>query len=226
METKDLLFEKIKNHKIFSEDIQKKVGRDRSVVYAVDFLQKYNIDATFQRICIVCFKLFPESFSFSEFLQYPDSRSIRNCLWHCVHKSKGWLIGSDKTKYNVTEKGKEIVDIFVKILDKGADIDSLPFSLKIRGKSRKDYTTKQPDKEVQYITEIKHSIAFKLFKEKNTEIKSLDIKKSLGGDRYSPWTYLYNKLLQGIKDSEIANDNEVKQYLYWLKDNWTKLIGK
>lgn len=104
LEEKEKVLDILKRHEVFKEDIQKKIGRDRALVYSVYLLENNSIEATFQRICVVSFKLFPESFSFPEFSEFPDSRIIRNCLWHCVHKSKEWLTGSDKTKYSLTEK--------------------------------------------------------------------------------------------------------------------------
>src|SRR3989344_6940791 len=115
MNEKEKIIRLSKDHNIFPESIQKKLGRDRIVAYAVHILKKNNISATFQRICVVLHKLFPESFSLTEFPEYLDSRTIRNCLWHCTHKH--WLIGSDKTKYDLSEEGKK-VSLEIERLDK------------------------------------------------------------------------------------------------------------
>tara|TARA_Y100000310_G_scaffold344459_1_gene457338 strand:- start:4368 stop:5087 length:720 start_codon:yes stop_codon:yes gene_type:complete len=226
MEDKNKLMDLLNKHEPFKENIQKKVGRDRAVVYAVHLLEINNIEATFQRICICAFKLFPESFAFVEFPEFPDSRIVRNCLWHCVHKAKEWLIGSDKTHYNTTEKGKDIVNIFQRLLKNKMDLKSLPYSLQIKGLTKKEMTTKSSDKEVNYLNEIKNSKAYSLFKTKKEEIQSNDIKKSLGGDRYSSSPYLKDKLSKALDYCKLINEKNVESYLKWIKKNWIKLMGE
>ena len=170
MDEKERLFNLINKQETFNEEIQKKIGRDRAVVYSVYLLENNNFEATFQRICVVSFKLFPESFSLPEFTEYPDSRTIRNHLWHCVHQSKEWLLGSDKTKYNLTEKGKEIVKIFSKLIENKMDTKALPLSLQVKGITKKALVTKPMDAEVNYIKEIQKSKAYELFTKNKEEI--------------------------------------------------------
>ena len=225
MEIKQKLFEILKENKPFNEGIQKKVGRDRAIVYGVYLLGEYEIEPTFQRICVTCFKLFPESFSFVEFPEYPDSRVVRNCIWHCVHASKGWLVGSDKTKYSVTEKGKDdVIPIFKKLIDSNMDIDSLPYFLKMRGVTKRELVTKPVDKEGNIIQEIKQSKGFELFKGNKEEIRSVDIKQSIGGDRYVSEVFLNKKLKEAFEACELINDKEVKSYLEWIKENWSNFV--
>jgi len=224
MIVKQKLVELLNNQKKFSENIQKKVGKDRAVTYAVYFLESNNIEATFQRICVTLAKLFPESFSFTEFPNIPDSRTVRNCIWHCVDNKKGWIVGRDKHYYNTTNRGLEIIQIFNKLIDSDMDVKSLPYSLQIKGEIKKAYDTKPKDYEINFLKEIKESKAFKLFKEDKNKIKNVDIKKSLSGDRYSPETYLYNQLTKAIKFCQLVNDKQVYSYLNWVKKNWNILM--
>ncbi len=226
MDDRDRLLEVLNKQEPFNEDIQKRVGRDRAVVYAVYLIENNNIEATFQRVSIALFKLFPESFSFSEFPEYPDSRSVRNCLWHCAHKSKEWLVGSDKTHYNTTEKGKEIVQIFLKLIEGGMNIEALPYGLQLKGKTKNGLTTKPRDKEQHFLSEIiKKSGGYSKFINYNKDnIKSIDVKKSLGGDRYSPTSYLHDKLIESLRYSENYNEKDIELYLKWIKENWSKLM--
>jgi len=217
---KQKLLDLLDKQKKFSEEIQKKIGKDREVTYAVSFLESNDIEATFQRVCVTVARLFPESFSFTEFPNIPDSRTVRNCIWHCVDSKKGWLVGTDKYHYNTTKKGLEEIQMFEKLITSNMDIKSLPYSLQIKGEKKKAYDTKPTDYEVNFIKEIKKSKAFKLFFEDKEKIKPVDVKKSLGGDRYSPTTYLYDQLTKAIKSSKIANDENVESYLNWIKENW------
>lgn len=221
---KEKIIKLIEEHESFREEIQQKMGRDRAVVYVVYLLNNNNVEATFQRICIIAYKLFKESFSFPEFPEFPDSRIVRNTLWHCVDKSKGWLRGSDKTKYTITEEGKEIISIFLKLIENKMNINSLPVSLQVKGVTKKEHKTKPEDMEIGLINEIKSSKAFELFKTNKDKINSIDIKKSLGGDRYTPESYLKDKLIRAVEACTMANNNEVKLYLNWIKDNWSDIM--
>ena len=64
LNTREKLLDILKMHKPFKEEIQKKVGRDRSIIYVVNLIESNDIEPTFQRICVTAFKIFPESFSF------------------------------------------------------------------------------------------------------------------------------------------------------------------
>jgi len=225
MDEKNKILDLLTKHEFFNENIQKKVGRDRAIVYAVYLLESNKIEPTFQRTCVVCFKLFPESFSFSEFPEFPDSRIVRNCLWHCVYKTKGWLVGSDKTKYSTTEKSRmEVIPIFLKLLDSKMDVESLPHTMKVRGISKKELVTKSIDKEGKIIQEIKQSKGFQLFNRNREEIKSFDIKQSLGGDRYVSEAFLNKKLKDALEACKLLNDNDVISYLKWIQETWNKYI--
>ena len=226
MKDKQKLLEILNKHKPFNEDIQKKVGRDRAVVYAIYLIESNNLEPTFQRICIVSFKLFPESFSFPEFPEFPDSRTVRYCITHCTDKSKGWVIGSSKTTFNLTEEGREVSQIFLNLIEKDMDVKTLPYNMQLRGKTKKELATKPRDKEINILTEIKESEGYSKFVNDNEEsIKSIDVRKSLGGDRYSPLTYLNDRLTQSIKYCKIYKEKDVEPYLKWIKNNWSKLMS-
>ncbi len=225
MDVREKLLKILGEHESFSLDIQKKIGRDRAVVYSVYLLENMDIEPTFQRICVASFKLFHESFSFVEFPEYPDSRVIRNCLFHCVYKTKGWLIGSDKTKYSITDKARdEVIPIFEKMMNSDMTINQLPEKYIKRRGPKKDLTTRSTDKEGLIIKEIKESKGFALFTEKKDEIKSLHVKQSLGGDRYVSEAFLRKKLNEAIEAANLFEDDDVKLYLKWIKDNISDFI--
>jgi len=213
MERKEII-NLLKKSKVFPEAIQKKIGRDRAVVYVVYFLTKNSIEATFQRICVVSHKLFPETFSFTEFPEHLDSRNIRNCLWHCRDEKKAWLIGSDKTKYELSEKGKKISLEIEKVNEQGMGIHALPLKLR----KKKDLLTKAVD-DSYIINEIKSSSAFKKFLEKK-DLQKLDIILSLGGDRYSSKNFIEKQLKDALKKAKNRNEKRVVQYLLLVNENW------
>lgn len=213
----------LKNHKVFPEEIQNKlVNKDKAVTYATHLLLQNNIEATMQRICYVVFRLFPESFSFPEFPDFFDSRTIRNCLWHCRDKGKAWLEGTDKTHYNITPKGKAAIEEVIKIVNKDMKVENL------NNYSNKNYRTHISDKEINFLKEtILESKSFKLFADNNIEkIKSIDIKKSLGGDRYSSESFLKNNHFRALEwNKNYLKNRKIKEYLDWIQKNWEVYIN-
>ena len=213
----------LKHHKIFSEDIQNKiVNKDKAVTYATYLLTKNNVEATMQRICYVVFKLFPESFSFPEFPDFFDSRTIRNCLWHCRDKSKAWIEGTDKSHYILTSKGKDVISEVIEIVNNDMKIEN------ISKYQDKNYRTHIHDKEMNFLKNtILESKSFKLFFKKDKDkIRSVDVKKSLGGDRYSSESFLKNKHFEATKlNTSYLRNKVLEEYLLWVKENWEVLVN-
>ena len=61
---------------------------------------------TFERLIKECFTLFPESFSFSKYPQWPDSLKLDRQL-RTLRKRK-LITGDPKTSFSVTKLGKKI----------------------------------------------------------------------------------------------------------------------
>ncbi|MBI4116373.1 hypothetical protein HY449_01375 [Candidatus Pacearchaeota archaeon] len=52
-----------------------------------------------------CFEIFPETFSFEKYTQWPDSGKIHFCVRRC-RDQHNWLVGSVRTGFTLTEIGK------------------------------------------------------------------------------------------------------------------------
>ena len=216
---KQKLLDLLDKQKPFSEKIQKVLGRDRAIVYCVNLLENEEIKPTFQRICVAASKLFPESFSlYPEFPEFPDSRTVRNCLWHCTHESKGWLSGSDKTYYSLTEESNKIIILMTKVLKKDYPIEKLPLRIEkgLRLNTTKEKVTKITDTDQTLIDEIKKSKAYHKFLN-NEEIKIIELIKSIGGTRNSPKSLIAKKLSSSLKASKILKERRIEQYLQSIK---------
>ena len=67
---------------------------------------------TFERLVKECFTLFPKTFSFSKYPQWPDSRKLDRPLRFL--RRKKLILGDPKTAFSLTKSGKKIVEEIVK----------------------------------------------------------------------------------------------------------------
>ena len=207
--------------KSYDETLQSKLGRDRLIVYTIYLLGKNNIEPLFQRICILAHVLFPDSFSLTEFQKYPDSRIVRNTLWHCVHKSKEWLRGSDKSGYSTTKKGEEIASQIDKFLNQKISLNELKLKQNIR---REEHETIPGDKEKKFVHGLKETKAYQDFI-KGNQLRLIDIKLAMLGTIYTSPDILkanLDKFIGYAKKFEKYKD--ILSFLSYLDKNWKKII--
>ena len=206
--------------KPYDEKLQSNLGRDRLIVYIVYLLEKNKIEPLFQRISVLGHKLFPESFSLTEFMEYPDTRIIRNTLWHCVDKNKQWLRGSDKSAYTLTRNGQEIASQISDFLDKKISLDHIKLKQNIK---KKEYETIMSDKEKKFVFDLKDTKAYQDFIN-NKSLRAIDIKLALLGTRYTPEDILKSNLHKFIDyASKFEKYKGIHSFLIYLEKNWKKL---
>ena len=69
---------------------------------------------TFERLVKECFTLFPKTFSFSKYPQWPDSRKLDRPLR--LLRRKKLISGNPKTAFSLTKSGRKIVEEMVRAL--------------------------------------------------------------------------------------------------------------
>ena len=165
---------KYANTKASDEEVIRRIGeydkeyghieKDLLVVYAVDYLKHNNIEATFDKVVVATYRLFPKAFGLIGFPEYPDGRTIYYSVFnHCV-LTKKWLGGNIKSGFFVTEKGKYILDgMFKHVPSKQAD-------------EIKHYSAPNR-KEVHYLTKLKESKAYSNFIKKR-EILDIELRNA------------------------------------------------
>ncbi len=143
------------------------VDKDRLILYVIHYLESRKIEATFDKITITAFKLFPKKFSLVGFPEYPDAKTVNDCVFlHCV-KTKNWVSGNAQTGYKITERGGYFLDEANKMLEGKIKIT-------------KKYGTVPRRKEFTFISLLKGTIAFKkYFQGKKDEIKNSEILEAL-----------------------------------------------
>lgn len=75
------------------------------IIFSIYLLELKKEKPDFENILEKCFKLFPESFSFSKNSQWPDSRKVDRPL-RSLRKEK--IISGNPESFSLTEKGKKI----------------------------------------------------------------------------------------------------------------------
>lgn len=81
-----------------------KISIDELVIYAVYRIYQSGDECTFERLVYECFTLFPHEFGFKRYPQWPDSARIDKSWLRC-RTDKGWLIGTVKESFRLTDLG-------------------------------------------------------------------------------------------------------------------------
>jgi hypothetical protein len=60
------------------------IEKDRLILFAIDYLSSKNIEVTFDKLTVASFKLFPKKFSLIGFPEYPDAKTVNDCVFYTV----------------------------------------------------------------------------------------------------------------------------------------------
>lgn len=93
--------------KIFDEDLYKKRSINELILFAINSVISKQKKCTFERLVEECFILFPKSFSFSQYSQWPDSRKLDRPLR--TLREKKLITGDLKISFSLTKPGKKVV---------------------------------------------------------------------------------------------------------------------
>jgi len=95
-----------KKVKTFDEELYKKVRITNLILFGINSITENKEKCTFERLIKECFTLFPETFSFLKYPQWPDSRKLDRPL-RFLRKRK-LITGNPKTYFSLTKLGKKI----------------------------------------------------------------------------------------------------------------------
>lgn len=189
-----------------SEDDYLPIDKDRLILLAIDYLNSKNIEATFDKLTVAAFKLFPKKFSLIGFPEYPDAKTVNDCVFlHCV-KTKGWVSGNAQTGYKITEKGRYFLEEAKKML-------------KGEIKTTRKYGTVPQRKEVTFIKILKKTVAYKKYIQNEKEnISYSEILEALRVPEYGPKEILENHLKKYMEYANRIDDTEAIEFLEFLKE--------
>jgi len=107
----------MKKKVFFAEELYSKISLNDLIIFAIHSITNKGRECSFEDLVNECFSLFPRSFSFLKYSQWPDSRKLDRPLRDL--RKKGLVKGGPKTFFSLTKKGKkkslEIVKVFRQI---------------------------------------------------------------------------------------------------------------
>ena len=101
-----------KKVKTFDEELYKKARINGLILFAINSVIENKGKCTFERLIKECFTFFPQVFSFSQYLKWPDSRKLDRPL-RTLRKRK-LINGDPKTYFSLTKPGKKIAEEIAK----------------------------------------------------------------------------------------------------------------
>ena len=90
--------------KSFNTVPNQKAGINDLILFSIYLIIEDQEECTFERLIKECFTLFPESFSFSKYPRWPDSRKLDRPL-RTLRKRK-LIKGDPKTFFSLTKTGE------------------------------------------------------------------------------------------------------------------------
>jgi hypothetical protein len=181
------------------------IDKDRLILFVIDYLELKKIEATFDKITVATFKLFPKKFSLIGFPEYPDAKTVNDCVYlHCV-KTKGWVFGNAQTGYKITEKGKYFLDEAKKMLEGKIKIT-------------KTYGTVPRRKEFTFITILKKTNAHKKYSQNRIEeITNSEILEALKVPSSSSKEIIEKNLKKYLEYANRINDSSAVEFLEFIR---------
>jgi len=98
--------------KSFDEELYKNRSINSLILFSIYSVIEDEEKCTFERLAKECFILFPKTFSFPKYLQWPDSRKLDRPLRSL--RRKRLISGDPKTAFSLTKSGKKIVEEMIK----------------------------------------------------------------------------------------------------------------
>jgi len=92
--------------KNFAEELYKRAKITNLILFGVNSVIENKEKCTFERLIKECFNLFPESFGFSKYPQWPDSLKLDRQL-RTLRRRK-LITGDPKTSFFLTKLGRKI----------------------------------------------------------------------------------------------------------------------
>lgn len=103
---------KSKSKNFYEEVIYKKKPINDLIILSLYFANRDKEDCTFEKLIKTCFVLFPKSFSFTEYPEWPDSRKLDRPLREL--REKRLITGNPKTYFSLTKTGKKMAEEMAK----------------------------------------------------------------------------------------------------------------
>jgi len=85
------------------------IDLDSLTIFVVGEMEGRKADISFENIVVGVFRFFPKKFSLLGYPLFPDSQRVHQVLRRCVYKDRQWLRGKFKHGFELTERGRQIL---------------------------------------------------------------------------------------------------------------------
>ncbi len=96
----------------YTEELYQKASINNLILLSIYSVIENQEKCTFERLIKECFTLFPQVFSFTRYLKWPDARKLDRPL-RTLRKRK-LITGDPKTYFSLTKPGKKIAEEITK----------------------------------------------------------------------------------------------------------------
>ena len=197
-------------------------GEALSKLTAVGILKLHNaeIDASFENITVVLYKLFPEKYSLANFLEYPDTMKVMRAMTsHCV--TAGYIDGNLKrNSYLLTPKGRIVAEDLLDQIESGT-------------MSQRKRSDLKRNKYIKLVRGVTKTSGFKKFSSGNLkEMKKFDVCESLHCTLDADEQILKDNL--ALLRNHASNTKKIQSYanvsqsaldyLQYIESNWEELM--
>lgn len=104
-----------KNSEGYDETAYKRIGLENLILLSVYLVMGKGETCTFERLVAECFKKFPKMFAFKRYPEWPDSSRLGRPLRKL--REKGFIVGTVKDHFALTEFGKHLAQHIEKELE-------------------------------------------------------------------------------------------------------------
>ena len=197
-------------------------GEALAKLTTVGILKLHNaeIDANFENITVILYKLFPEKYSLVGFPEFPDTLRVNRAMTsHCI--TAGYIDGTLKrNSYFLTPKGRIVAEDLLDQIESGTT------------SQRKRSDLKQ-SKYIRLVKGVSDTTGFEKFSAKHLkEIKKFDVCESLhctiDADEEHIKRNLEMLVLHANNTKKISNftviSEAVLEYLQYIESNWEELM--
>lgn len=181
-------------------DYYRNLSLDDLITLAIDNVTKKGEDCTFERLVYECFTLFPKSFSFFRYSQWPDSNKLDRPLRKL--RERGLIIGNPKIGFSLTEFGQKTADEVRRGLGRHRAI-------------HKSATRSSKGKETNLIAYLKASDPYKRFKQDKDSfaLSEAELINLLRGTLETPPRVLKQNLSYYMQMAIACGETELQEFL-------------
>ena len=142
----------------FAESIYRSISLNELVILAMNEISDNGEECAYERVVKECFTLFPKRFCFQRYPEWPDGNRVKTRMLDC--RNKGWVVGNEKTGFQITLLGKRVAEEVLKALGKATP--------------RKTRPTHSRDRGDTIISHLKQSEAFIRYRNNKSKFEILD----------------------------------------------------